>query len=183
MKYAILIILFLAMTAGISAQDKYISKNGHIWFYSSTPIETIEAHNNQAASVIDIKKGEIAFDLLIRAFKFEKALMEEHFNENYMESEKYPKSKFAGKFIGFNSENFRKNGAYDAAVEGNLTIHGITKQIKIAGKIEVKDGKINVKAKFDIKPEDYKIAIPGLVRDKIASIIQTTVDVQYEPKK
>ena len=166
-----------------NAQDKYISKSGHIWFYSKTALEVIEAHNNQVATVIDIKKGEIAFNLLMKSFKFERALMEEHFNENYMESSKYPKCTFSGKFIGFDDDNFKKSGTYNTTVEGDMTMHGVTKHIKQTGTVEVKDGVLKIKSKFNIKPEDFNIQIPGIVRDKIASSMQVTVDCILIPFK
>ena len=165
------------------AQEKYISKTGHIWFYSKTPFEIIEAHNNQVATVINTQKGTLAFDLLNKSFKFERALMEEHFNENYMESEKYPKSTFSGKFSDFDVSNFSKPGKYQVVVEGNLTIHGVSKQVKENGTLEIKNGKIHAKAKFNIKPSDYKIQIPSLVKDKFASSMETTIDITYEPVK
>ena len=108
--------------------------------------------------------------------------MEEHFNENYMESSIYPKSTFSGKFTNFDVSNFRKNGKYNVVVEGDLKIHGVKKHVKENGTIEVKDGKIKTIATFRVKPEDYKIEIPGLVRDKIASSIEINVEITYEPK-
>lgn len=183
MKKVIIFVLFLASCYGTFAQDKYISKSGHIWFYSKTPVEIIEAHNNQVATVLSSTKGTIAFDVIIKSFKFERALMEEHFNENYMESSKYPKCTFSGKFVDFDLNNLKKSGSYNVVIEGELTMHGITKHIKQNGVIEVKDGKIHAKSKFNIKPEDFNIQIPGLVRDKIAKNMETTVDIVYEPYK
>lgn len=183
MKKLILVLLALSIATVANAQEKYISRTGHIWFYSKTPVEVIEAHNNQVATVINTTKGTIAFDLLIKSFKFERALMEEHFNENYMESGKYPKCTFSGKFVNFDVSSFRKNGSYKVTIEGDMTMHGITKHISNPGTIEVKDGKILARSKFNIKPEDYNIQIPGLVRDKIASNMETTVDIMYEPYK
>ncbi|ROL58773.1 YceI family protein [Bacteroidetes/Chlorobi group bacterium ChocPot_Mid] len=163
-----------------TAQEKYVSKNGHIWFYSQTPLETIEAHNNQVATIINIKTGAIAFDLLMKSFKFKKALMEEHFNENYVHSETYPKCTFSGKIVDINNFNLTKNGKYKVEVEGDLTMHGVTKKIKQTGTLEVKDDKIYATSKFDVKPEDYNIEIPKLVRDKIASTIEVNVDIVYQ---
>lgn len=162
------------------AQEKYVSKTGHIWFYSQTPLETIEAHNNQVATILNIKTGAIAFDLLMKSFKFKKALMEEHFNENYVHSEKYPKSTFSGKIVDFNNLNLTKNGKYKVEVEGDLTLHGVTKKIKQPGTIEIKNDKIYATSKFNIKPEDYNIEIPNLVRDKIASTIEVNIDIVYQ---
>ena len=178
----IFIIAFLLTSITMFAQDKFISRTGHVWFYSQTPLETIEAHNNQVASVIDTKQNTIAFAIINKSFKFERALMEEHFNENYMESGKYPKSTFSGKFSDFDPANFSKNGTYTVTVSGSLTIHGVTKQISQKGTLEISGSSIHAKSKFDIKPEDYNIQIPGLVRDKIGKSMSTTVDIVYSPK-
>jgi hypothetical protein len=182
MKNLIYLFAFVAIINFANAQDKYISKNGHIWIWSQTPLETIDAHNNQVASAIDAGKGTIAFDVLIKAFKFKKALMEEHFNENYMNSANIPKSTFSGKFVDFDVKNFSKNGLYKVTVEGDLKIHGVSNKIKQPGTIEVKDGKITAKSKFNVKPQDYKIEIPSLVKDKIAPFIEINVDIKYDKK-
>lgn len=183
MRKIILLLALFGLLSGAYAQDKYISKAGHIWFYSKTPMETIEAHNHQVATVLNIANGTTAFDVLIKSFKFERALMEEHFNENYMEAGKFPKSTFKGKFVDFDVKNFKKDGTYQATVEGDLLMHGVTKHITQKGTLEVKGGKIISKAKFNIKPEEYGIEIPSLVRDKISANMQVTVDITYEPYK
>src|SRR4030042_6695880 len=107
MKHLSLIILFLTLFFAANAQ-KYMTKNGYIGFFSHTPLEDIKADNNQVASVLDISTGEIVFQVLIKSFHFEKTLMEEHFNENYMESDKFPKSTFTGKIINLSSVDFSK---------------------------------------------------------------------------
>ncbi|MCB2205083.1 YceI family protein [bacterium] len=184
MKHTALLILALLLTvATAGAQDKYISKNGHVWFYSQTPLETIEAHNHEVASILTPSTGELAFQLLIKAFKFDRALMEEHFNENYMESSKYPKSDFRGTITNLDDINFSKDGTYKATVEGKLTIHNKTNSVKETGTIKVSKGTIRISAKFDVKPEDYGIEIPGVVRDKIAKSFEVTVDMTYKPYK
>ena len=176
------ILLLTFFTAG-QAQEKYLSKNGHVWFYGHTPMEDIEAHNNEVASMINTKTGDIVYQILIKSFKFKRALMEEHFNENFMESSKYPKSDFKGKIISLGEIDFSKNGVYNAAVEGNLTIHNKTNKVKQTGTIEVKDGKLIVKSKFNITPTDYGIEIPATVREKIAKSMEVTVDMTYDSYK
>jgi hypothetical protein len=177
------ILFFLTFALAGNAQEKYLSKNGHVWFYGHTPMEDIEAHNNEVASMINTKTGDILYQILIKSFKFKRALMEEHFNENYMESSKYPKSDFKGKISNLNDVNFSKNGVYKTTVEGDLTMHGKSKKLKQAGTIEVKDGKLLVKSKFKVAPEDFGIEIPSTVRDKIAKNMEVTVDMTYEPYK
>lgn len=161
--------------------QKYITRNGYIGFYSHTPIEDIKADNNQVAGALDVSTGEMVFQALIRSFHFEKALMEEHFNENYMESEKFPKSTFKGKIVTLTAVNFSKPGIYEVTVEGDLTIHGITNKVSAKGTVEVVSGGINAASKFNIVPEDYKISIPGVVRDKINKDLEVTVTMKYTP--
>jgi hypothetical protein len=175
-------ILFFLLIAGNSANaQKYMTKNGYIGFYSITPMEEIKADNNQVAGVIDTGTGDIVFQVLIKSFRFERALMEEHFNENYMESEKYPKSIFKGKISNLPSVTFSKNGTYDVTVEGDLSIHNVTNKVSIKGTIEVITGGINANSKFNIIPEDYNIDIPGVVRDKINKNLDVTVTMKYTP--
>lgn len=182
MKNIIFAILLLCGAISASATDKLTSKNGFIGFYSKTSLETIDAKNNQVASVLDTKTGSIAFSLINKSFKFPKALMEEHFNENYMESSKYPKSTFSGKLLDFDTALLSTDGSYKVNVEGKLTIHGVTKQIKVPGTIEVKDGTVLAKSKFNVVPEDYGIEIPSLVRDKIGKQMAITVEIKYDSK-
>jgi len=169
---------FLFLTA--SAQ-KFMTQTGNISFLSHTPIEDIKAYNNQVSSILDISTGEIVFQVNIKSFKFEKALMEEHFNENYMESEKYPRSTFKGKILNTESVDFTKTGKYDVKVEGDLEMHGVTNKVTVNGIIEVISGGINAASKFNIVPEDYKINIPGIVRDNIAKTLEVTITVKYTP--
>jgi len=164
-----------------ASAQKYMTKTGYIGFYSQTPMENIKGDNNQVASVLDISTGEIVFQALIKSFHFDRALMEEHFNENYMESEKFPKSAFKGKITDLSSVDFKKNGIYNVTVEGNLTIHDVTNKISIKGKLEVVSGGINASSKFNIVPEDYKISIPGVVREKISKNLEVTVNIKYAP--
>lgn len=170
----------LSIALAVNAQ-KYMTKNGYIGFFSHTPMEDIKGDNNQVAGIIDISTGDVVFQALIKSFHFDRALMEEHFNENYMESDKFPKSSFKGKITNLSSVNFTKNGTYDVTVEGDLTIHDVTNKISTKGTIEVVTGGINTNAKFNIVPEDYKINIPGVVREKINKNLEVTVTMKYAP--
>lgn len=165
---------------GANAQ-KFITKNGYVGFFSHTALEDIKADNNQVASVLDISTGDIIFQLLVKSFSFEKTLMQEHFNENYIESEKYPKSTFKGKISNLSAVDFSKPGKYDVIVEGDLNIHDVTNKISVKGIIEVVTGGIIASSKFSIVPEDYKITIPGIVRENIAKNMEVTVAIRYAP--
>jgi polyisoprenoid-binding protein YceI len=159
-----------------------MTRSGQISFHSKTPIENIDGINNEVTSMIDTGNGDIVFAVLIKSFHFEKALLEEHFNENYMESTKFPKATFQGKIINASAINFAKDGNYQATVEGDLTIHGIKQKQTATGSITVTKGKISAVSTFTIKLADYKIEIPDIVAEKISETIEIKVNCQYEPK-
>ena len=176
---------FVAASAFTIKMDgsKLMTKNGKVSFLSDTELEDIKGDNNKASSILDTKTGKVVIEVLIKSFAFKKALLEEHFNENYMESGKYPKSRFEGKIDNIGEINFSKDGTYNANVSGNLTIKDKTNPVTTKGLITVKAGKVNGKANFMVVPQDYNIEIPSLVKDKIAKEIQVSVDLDYEPMK
>lgn len=178
MKKITLIFTVTLLVLSANAQ-KYMTKNGYIGFYSHTPMEDIKADNNQVAGIIDIATGDMVFQALIKSFHFDRALMEEHFNENYMESEKYPKATFKGKISNLSAVNFAKNGTYEVTVEGDLTIHNVANKVSTKGSIEIVTGGINAGSKFKVNPEDYKIEIPGVVREKINKDLEVNVMMKY----
>lgn len=181
MKHLILIaVLFLSTT--ITDAQKHITKTGHVKFYSHTPIEDIEAINRQAVGILDTETGSMEFKLLIRSFEFEKALMQEHFNENYMESDEFPKSSFEGIIQNLQDIDFNTPGTYSVTVAGKLTIHGVTKDIKVNGDIEVTQNEIKTTSIFKVKPSDYNISIPDVTRKKIAQELEVTVNADYTRK-
>jgi hypothetical protein len=179
------IFFILLATAGIyagNAQEVLITRQGKVSFFGKTPLENIDAINNEASSALNTKTGEIGFAVLIKGFHFEKALMEEHFNENYMESDKIPKANFKGKINNLSSVDLTKDGSYTVTVDGNLTIHGVTQKVSVPGTIVVKSGMPEVTAKFNVAPKDYNIKIPSIVADKIAESMNVSVDCKYEKK-
>jgi polyisoprenoid-binding protein YceI len=180
-KIFILVFASLVVYINCSAQ-LYFTKNGRISFFSSTPIEDIKADNNQVISIINTGTGEIQFSLLNNAFHFKKALMEEHFNADYIESAKYPKSTFKGTIENISSINFNTDGAYKVTVSGNLTIHGVTKAISSPGVITIKSGKISAASVFKLKIKDYNISIPSTTKNNIAETIELTISCSYEKK-
>ena len=179
MKYSFTIFTFLLFSLPLTAQ-KYITKTGSIGFYSHTPAEDIKADNNQVASILDVSTGNLVFMVLLKSFHCSKALMEEHFNENYVESDKYPRSTFNGKILDYSPIDPGKDGKKEVTVEGDLNIHNVTRKINVKGLIETTGGKINASSKFLITPEDYNISIPNLVRDKIEKNIEVTVNIMYD---
>lgn len=182
MKKLVFFLAVILVTMDTNAQELYFTRNGKVSFFSKTPLENIDGVNNEVFSLINTKKGEIAFAVLVKSFKFERALMEEHFNENYMESGKYPKSNFSGTITNLSSIKFTKDGSYSVEVEGNLTMHGIEKKIKGSGTFVISAGKIAATSKFTIALSDFNIQIPTLVADKISKTIDINVECNYTPK-
>jgi hypothetical protein len=154
-----------------------MTKNGFIGFYSRTPLEDIRAENNQVYSVLDASSHRIAFAVLLKGFIFTKELMQQHFNENYVESDKYPKATFSGTCSG--EMDLTKDGIYQVVVKGDLNLHGVTKPVETTAQLEVKDNHIKGSAAFKLKPEDFNIAIPAIVREKIASEMNVKVQIDW----
>jgi len=177
MKLVVKSVIILALLFNISYAQKYLTKNGNISFYSETPVEDIEAHNQQVNCALDAETGDLVFKILIKSFEFEKALMQEHFNENYLESDSYPNSTFKGKVTNLDAIDFDRDGKYEALIEGNLTIHGVTNPVKEKGVFIVKEGTVNALAKFTLHVQDYGIKIPKTVVEKIAKEIEIDVDL------
>ncbi len=183
MKKLLLIISCLATMTTVAPAQKFITKTGHIKFFSESPMENIEAHNRQVNAALDVANGDFVFRVLMKSFEFEKALMQEHFNENYVESDKYPNASFAGIVINIGELSISKEGTYEVGVQGNLTLHGVTKQVSAKGTFEVKEGKILGRARFNILLSDYNIKIPSVVTNNISNTIEITVDVNLEKIK
>lgn len=175
------ILLLLCCSHLLMNAQPLITRTGYISFYSKTPLEDIKAENKQANAAIDLSKKSIACVALMKGFLFPKALMQEHFNENYVESDKYPKASFAGSYTG--DVDPAKDGTYKVILKGNLTLHGVTRSIEAPAVMEVKAGKLTGTSHFKIKPADYNIRIPALVKDKIAQHMDITVKVDYNLPK
>lgn len=177
-----LLVIAFTVLSTVAYSQKYFTRSGEISFYSSTPVEDIEAHSNSASSIFDVETGAAEFSVPMKSFQFEKALMQEHFNENYVESDEYPKGTFKGKFTNIENVDFSTKGEYPVNVEGKLTIHGVTKEIKASGYFIIDDG-IKGEAQFTVSPSDFDIEIPDVVRDKIAKVIKIKVSMNYKEFK
>lgn len=176
-----LIALALLFSTGAFAQ-KLSTRTGFVKFFSEAPIENIEASNKQVSSVINTENGEFAFLVPIKSFQFEKALMQEHFNENYMESGEFPKATFKGTIANGAEIDFTKDGTYKANFAGVMTMHGVEKKMEETATITIKDGKVSLGSEFKIKPADYGIEIPAGKKDNISSVIEVTVKMSYDKK-
>ena len=166
----------------LKAQDIWITRSGIITFHAGTSLEDIDGVNSEVASLLNIKTGDLAFNVPVKSFHFTRSLMEEHFNENYMESTKYSKSTFQGRIVDLSKVNFDKNGSYNVAIEGDLTIHGVTKKVNAPGTVSVAGGKISATSTFKTVLADYNISIPGVVAEKIAKEATIEVKCNYEKK-
>lgn len=177
----IILSLILMIATTVNAQGKYFTRDAYISFYSSTPVEDITAINENVSCVMDSESGAIELQALMTAFQFKKALMGEHFNENYVESAIYPKAKFVGEITNIDEVDLSKVGVFPVIVAGKLTIHGVTNDISVDGNIEIKDGNVFINSEFNVSPEDYDIEIPGVVREKIAKVLLVTVKAKLDP--
>jgi len=159
----------------------YVTSDGEISFHSHTFLEDINAENKKVTAILDPVKKNIAFSMLMKGFQFKRKLMQEHFNENYVESDKFPSSTFNGSFTG--ELNKDKEGAYPVSVKGSMTIHGVTKMVQAPGTFTVKNGSITGVASFKLNPADYNIDIPFIVRNKIEKENTIEVNIDFKPKK
>jgi polyisoprenoid-binding protein YceI len=175
--------LALVFTLNLSAQ-KFFTKEAKVSFDATSSLEPIAATTNKGTLVIDATAGKLEAAVLVKGFHFEKALMEEHFNENYLESGKFPKATFAGDIVNKGDINLKKDGDYNAKIKGKLTMHGATKDVETTAKLTVKGGAIvSASAAFVATMEDYKIAIPGAVKDKIAKTAKISVSGNMQTLK
>lgn len=170
-------LLFTVLSHG---QEKFLTKQGYTSFFSSSPVEDIKADNNQVLSIIDTSKGAIAVSILMKSFMFEKSLMQEHFNENYVESDKYPKATFKGQILNFEEPNKKEQMV---TLKGNLTIHGVSKNIETQAKMSSTEENIVLKGSFKVKVADYGIKIPTVVINNIAETIEITFELDHKSYK
>jgi polyisoprenoid-binding protein YceI len=181
MKTLALIVSLLISTLGV-AQTKYMTRTGHISFLSDAPKEKIEAQNYQVSSILT-STGEIVFKVPVKSFEFKQALMQDHFNENYMESDKFPQASFKGKILNMDKIDLKKDGKQTVDVEGDLTIHGVTKKISTKATLEIKGDKITASTTFPVTLKDFNIVIPNMAKEKLAETVQVKADLNYEPSK
>ncbi|HTE29449.1 MAG TPA: YceI family protein [Chryseolinea sp.] len=168
----------LGATGSLNAQQRFFAEKSTVVFFSDGVIEDISAKSEKVTSIFDAVDGEIAYLMSIKDFQFVNKLMQVHFNEKYMETDKFPKSSFQGKISGF---NFVAGGKQQVTATGKLTIHGVSKNIEVPGTIEVDGSKLVVKSKFIIKLLDYNIKVPQIVWQNIAQQVEVSLDFVYRP--
>ena len=178
-------IAFLLIAAGLfgthSMAQVYTAKSGNATFFSEAPLENIEATSNNIQSILNTSTKSIAFIISIRSFRFQKDLMQEHFNEKYMESDKYPNATYSGKI---NAElDLSKDGTYNVTSTGKIAMHGQEKEITAPGTFTVKNGEATLQSNFPLAVADFKIEIPQLLFQNIADTVAVKVNVTYQPFK
>jgi len=173
----LLFFLCIAPVSNALAQKKLFTRTGKVVFYSKAPLEDIKAINNQVSCIYDVESNRIIAKVLIKAFKFDKALMQKHFNENYLESDKFPKASFKGKIININKDDFKSDWNKKLEFDGSLTLHGITKKIKKPVQINVKNGIMKVNCVFYVSLKDYEIKIPSTVINNVSEKVKIDVNL------
>ena len=178
----ILPVLFLLISGNSIAQKFWSTGKGKVDFYSKTSVKDIEAHNTAGGAIINTETGQMAFKVPMKSFHFPNSLMEEHFNENYLESEKYPQGTFSGKMEPL--VDFSKPGTYPVKAKGKLTIHGVEAEREFAGTLTVKSDKTaELNSDFDVLLKDHNIERPSVVMVEIAEKISVKTVFLLKPKE
>jgi hypothetical protein len=172
-----LILICLLFSTQLIAQQ-YYSKKGQVSFFSEAPIENIEAVNKDVSAIIDSQSGGFAFRLKIQDFTFPNSLMQEHFNESYLESDKYPLSTFTGSIADISKLDL--SSRQTLTVKGSLSIHGITQETEMVAYAQIINGELHISSTFDVVLEDYDIDIPKIMMYKIAEVIKVAVDIKLQ---
>ena len=172
-----LLVLALSLMASASfAQDKMMTKTGKITFEASVPaFEEVKAKNEGVTCVLNVKTGDIASLCLMKGFKFKLALMEEHFNENYVNSDTYPKSTFKGKILNFDASTLTAT-AKEFTIKGKLELHGKTNDLTTTAKIRKTDSGIEIISTFNVNASDYAIEIPSVVKSKVSNKVNVKTE-------
>ena len=182
-RFALLVLLLIVFIQVKSQDSLWFTRTGHIYFISHTNIIDIDANHYQTGSFLNIRSGEMAFTLLMKSFQFTLPLAEEHFNENYVEADKFPKATFKGKILDFDPSKLEPDLDYQVVVQGDLTIHGITSAVKEPGTLHRSGNEIRAVSKFSILLDTYNIKVPNIVADRVAKEIPIDVKLIYEPYK
>ena len=163
-----------------SKAQLFMTTTGEVSFFSKTPMEDIDALNKSVSSIINTATNEVAVQMRITNFVFPNKLMQEHFNENYLESEKFPSATFKGKIK--ESVDLTVPGTYPISASGSATIHGVTRPIELKGNIVSSGTSLTLTCQFDVKLVDYKVDIPKIVFAKIAEVIKVSAKMNYTKK-
>lgn len=177
MKKPLLFLTILAVFSQIAAQERYRTHSGVISFNASTPLEDIEATNTRVNAIVEGTSGALAVVLLIKDFQFPRKLMQEHFNENFMESGRFPKAYFRGDLAGFRADSLAASDT-PYTIEGQLTIHGVSRNVKANASVRKEGTVINLTSQFILAPEAYDIEVPKILFKKIAEEVEVTLQLR-----
>jgi polyisoprenoid-binding protein YceI len=180
-KILCLFFLFAFLSNNATAQ-KYMTKTGHAYFISHTDAIDIDGNNHQVAAIADVETGDIVVIVLVKAFEFTLATADKHFNETYMESDKYPKATFKGKVSELKTVDLKKDGVYDVVARGGLTIHGQTNTVETPGKLSVNNGNLTITCGFSVLIDDYKIEVPKSVEGRVAKKVDIKISMELTLK-
>jgi hypothetical protein len=179
--FACAFLLLGISTTQLLAQNKYMTRTGSAHFVADGIIkDDVQARSNTVTAVLDASTGQVQARIPVNSFVFRKALMQEHFNENYLESHRFPNASFKGQIQGWNDQLLQKSGSQKIRFVGTLEVHGVARDINEAGLLEVSNGIIHLETDFKLVVADYGIKVPALVRDKIAK--EAEVHVQANLK-
>ena len=180
-RFFILAALFMATDIHAQGQQ-FMTREGHVHFFSATPIENIEADNHQMSGLLDADTGEFAFQAQMRGFHFEKALMEEHFNESYVESEKHPKATFLGQIEAWNAKELADGKSHNVTAKGKFNIHGVEQLVEIPGDLRWTGESWTLSAQFEVVLKAHDIEVPAVVKDNISPVIDVDVNATLNPR-
>lgn len=176
-----IILLIIVVVPVIVQAQQLIDRAGRAHFFSSAPMEDIEAVNEKALGAMDLTSGQVAVTLRMEEFIFDKSLMQEHFNENYVESEKYPKAILTGNISNFPADFIEKaKSGLNTQITGKMEIHGVARQVELPVTFTIQKGILTVHSVFTLAVADYKIEIPKMVMMNIAEEVEVTVDFKFE---
>ena len=178
MKKLLFLLLILICYGFTKPKSQFLTRNGQVTFFSYAAAENIKAENNEVLSLLDIDKEKIAVNILMRAFEFEKSLMQEHFNDSYVESDIFPKATFEGTILNFKP---KQKGLQTKYIKGDFTLHGVVKPIKIKADIDYSRGVYTITGETTIDVKDYKIKIPQILASKIAKTVKISFNFKYDP--
>ena len=179
LKNILVTIFFLSIAPSVIAQKVFLATGGMAYFFSATPLENIEAKSQSMTAVLTTGSNKIHFTVPLRTFKFDKSLMEEHFNEKYVESEKYPKTAFKG--VINETIDWSRDTVATVTATGTFDLHGVVKEVTEKGTLKIIGDKINLVVAFDIILADYKIRIPKVVTTNIAEVIRVNIECDFTP--
>ena len=181
--WILLVTVFIQSGPQMLAQQEksvYVSKDAKASFFSSAPLEDIEALNGNVSAAMNIKTGEVFFRVPIKDFEFEKSLMQKHFNDQYMESDKYPEANFTGKLLGWTGN---VSGKTELDVEGELSIHGVTRSIREKVELSPQGPGFRGVCSFEVRLKDHNIKVPRMVVKNIAEVVSVTIDAEFKPSE